>query len=60
MNVKRLRAQGDLTQAELAQRAEVSQAFIPQLETGEQINPKLDTRRRLAKALKVSVVELVE
>ena len=59
MNVKRLRTQRGLTQAELAKKTKVSQAFIAQLETGEQTNPKLDTVRRLAKALKVSVGELV-
>lgn len=60
MNVKRLRTQRGLTQAELAKKTKVSQAFIAQLETGEQTNPKLDTVRRLAKALKTSVGELVE
>ncbi len=60
MNVKRLRARSGLTQANLAKRAKVSQAFIAQLETGKQTNPTLDTLRRLAKALKVPVAELVE
>jgi transcriptional regulator with XRE-family HTH domain len=60
MNVKRLRAQRDLTQAELAKRVKVSQAFIAQLETGKETNPTLDTVRKLAKALKVTVAELVE
>ena len=41
MNVKRLRTQRGLTQAELAKKTKVSQAFIAQLETGEQTNPKL-------------------
>ncbi|MCM3900373.1 MAG: helix-turn-helix domain-containing protein [Pyrinomonadaceae bacterium] len=59
MNVKRLRIRMGLAQAELAKRAKVSQAFIAQLETGVEDNPKLDTLRRLAKALKVTVAELV-
>ena len=59
MNVKRLRNQRGLTQVELAKKAKVSQAFIAQLETGEQTNPTLDTVKRLAKALKVTVGELV-
>jgi XRE family transcriptional regulator of biofilm formation len=60
MNVKRLRLKRGLNQTELAKRAKVSQAFVAQLETGVQTNPNLDTLRRLAKALKVTVGELVE
>jgi len=60
MNVKRLRTQRGLTQSELAKKATVSQAFIAQLETGAEANPKLDTLRRLAKALAVRVGELVD
>ena len=60
MNVKRLRLKRGLNQTELAKRAKVSQAFVAQLETGVQTNPNLDTLRRLAKALKCKVSELVE
>ena len=60
MTVKQLRARRGLTQAALAQRAKVSQAFIAQLETGVEDNPTLITLRRLAKALKVRVGELVD
>jgi len=60
MNVKQLRARCGLTQIELAVKTRVSQAYIAQLETGEQDNPTLDTLRRLAKALKVTVGELVQ
>lgn len=60
MNVKHLRTQRSLTQIALAKKARVSQAFIAQLETGAETNPTLDTLRRLAKALKVTVAELVE
>jgi transcriptional regulator with XRE-family HTH domain len=60
MTVKQLRALRGLTQAALAQRAKVSQAFIAQLETGVEDNPTLITLRRLAKALKVTVGELVD
>jgi len=34
--------------------------YIAKLETGVEDNPTLDTLRRLAKALKVTVAELVE
>ena len=60
MNVKRLRTKRNLTQTELAKRAKVSQAFVAQLETGVEDNPTLDTLRRLAKALKATVGELVK
>jgi transcriptional regulator with XRE-family HTH domain len=43
----------------LAQRVGVSDAYITQLETRERINPSLDVLRRLAKALKVPVGELL-
>jgi transcriptional regulator with XRE-family HTH domain len=60
MNVQRLRRSRQLTQIQLAKRVKVSQAFIAQLETGTETNPTLDTLRRLARALKVTVSELVE
>ena len=60
MNVKQLRMHRNLTQIELAKKAKVSQAFIAQLETGEQDNPTLDTLRRLAKALKVKPSALLD
>jgi len=60
MKLKALRAKRDMTQVELAKKLKVSQAYVAQLETGKENNPTLDTLRRLAKALKVSVGELVE
>lgn len=60
MQLKRLRTTHGLTQVELAKRAKVSQGFIAQLEGGFQKDPRLSTLRRLAKALKVTVGELVK
>ena len=60
MNVKQLRMARRLTQRTLAYRAKLSQAFIAQLETGAESNPTLITLRRLAKALNVTVGELVD
>jgi len=48
-----------LTQVELAKKMKRKQAYIAQLESGTENNPTLDTLRRLAKALKVTVGELV-
>lgn len=36
------------------------QPYVAALESGSERNPTLDTLRRLAKALKVSVAELVK
>jgi transcriptional regulator with XRE-family HTH domain len=58
--IKKRRTELGLSQRALSKRVGVSDAYITQLETRERINPSLDVLRRLAKALKVSVAELVE
>jgi transcriptional regulator with XRE-family HTH domain len=60
MNLKALRTARGLTQVELAKKMKRKQAYIAQLESGTENNPTLDTLRRLAKALKVTVAELVK
>jgi transcriptional regulator with XRE-family HTH domain len=60
MRLKRLRTTHGMTQVELAKRAKVSQGFIAQLEGAFQKDPRLSTLRRLAKALKTTVAELVK
>ena len=60
MNLKALRTKRRLTQVALAKKLKVSQAYVAQLESGTEDNPTLTTLRRLAKALKVTVTELVE
>jgi transcriptional regulator with XRE-family HTH domain len=59
MRLKRLRTAHGLTQVDLAKHAKVTQGFIAQLEGGLKKDPSLATLRRLAKALKVTVGELV-
>jgi transcriptional regulator with XRE-family HTH domain len=59
MTLKALRTARGLTQVALARKAKMQQTYIAQLETGVEDNPTLDTLRRLAKALKVTVGELV-
>jgi transcriptional regulator with XRE-family HTH domain len=59
VNLKRLRARSGLTQREVAKKTKISRSYLGQLETGEQTNPTLATLRGLAKALKVSVWELL-
>ena len=60
MNAKTLRRQRGLNQTELAKRVGVTQAYIAMLEKGDKVNPTLVLLTKLAKALKVSVAELVE
>jgi len=60
MNLKALRTARGLTQTALAKKMKIKQAYIAQLETGVENNPTLGTLQRLAKALKVTVGELVE
>jgi transcriptional regulator with XRE-family HTH domain len=58
--IKQRRMELGLTQRALAKRVGVSDAYITQLETRERSNPSLDVLKKLAKALKVSVAELVK
>ncbi len=58
--VKRARQARGLTQTQLAQAAQVSQAFISQLEAGEIGVLTLPTALRLAKVLKIDVAKLAE
>lgn len=60
MRLKAIRTERGLTQVELAKKMKMKQTYIAQLETGKETNPTLDTLRRLAKALKVTVGKLVE
>jgi|CXWL01.1.fsa_nt_gi transcriptional regulator with XRE-family HTH domain len=58
-NMKRLRLELKLNQATVAKRVGVTQPYIVALEKGRE-NPTLATLEKLAKALKVSVAELVK
>ncbi len=60
MNLKAIRTARGLTQVALAKKIKRKQAYIAQLESGTENNPTLDTVRRLARALKCTVSELVE
>ncbi len=57
--LKRLREYQGLTQAQLARKAGLTLGYIGRLEIGMH-DPSLSTLRKLAKALKVKVAELVE
>ncbi len=51
---------GDMTQAELAKKANLTEAYVSQLLKGKRKNPSLDVLKRLARALGVPVGELLE
>ena len=58
--VRAIRQAKGLTQVQLAKRAKIPQGYIAEIENGTKTNPSLDVLRRLAKALKVTVGELVD
>ncbi len=58
--LRELRQKREWSQAELAAKAGVTDAYVAQLETGKKKNPSLEVLRRLAKALGVPVTELLE
>lgn len=60
MKLKDLRIEHELSQEVLAKRAKVTQPYLAMLERGTFKNPTLDVLRRLAKALRCKVSELVD
>lgn len=50
----------DMSQAELARKADLTEAYVSQLLNGKRKNPSLAVLKRIAKALGVTVTELVE
>ena len=58
--IAQLRKKQDLTLLQLAKRVGVTEAYVSMLENGVKKNPSLPVLRKLAKALKVTVAELVE
>ena len=59
-NVKRLREAKGLSQEKLARLADVANNTLIKMETGENKNPTLETLKKVAKALGVSVDELIK
>jgi len=57
-NLKKLREQKGLSQDRLAKLADVANNTIIKIEQGENINPTLDTLKKIAKALGVGLDEL--
>jgi len=59
-NVKRLRKAKGLSQEKLARLADVANNTLIKMETGKNKNPTLETLKRVAKALEVSVDDLIK
>lgn len=59
-NLKKLREKKGLSQDRLAKLADVANNTIIKIEQGKNINPRLDTLRKVAKALDVSVDNLID
>jgi transcriptional regulator with XRE-family HTH domain len=59
-NVKRLRETKGLSQEKLARLADVANNTLIKMETGENKNPTLETLKKVAQALGVSVDELIK
>jgi len=59
-NIKKLRQVKDLSQDRLSKLADVSYNSIIKLETGGITNPTIETLQKIAKALDVSVDELIK
>ena len=58
--VARLRKQQNLTLLQLARRVGVTEAYMSMLESGARKNPSFTTLKKLAKALKIKMWELME
>ena len=58
--LKRLREERGWTQAELAKKASVTEAYVSMIEAGKRKSPSLPVLRRLARALGKTMAELLE
>ncbi len=58
--LRTLREEKGWTQEELAGKARVARSYLTKLETDARVNPTIAVLKRLAKALRVPVTELLE
>ena len=59
-NIERLRKAKGLSQEKLARLADVANNTLIKMESGENQNPTLDTLKKVAKALDISVDDLIK
>ena len=58
--IKRLRLNLGLTQSELASHADVTKAYLSQIEAGQRKNPSAEVLHKIALALDTTVAQLLE
>lgn len=58
--IKKLRKEKGLSQEKLARLADVANNTIIKIEAGKNQNPTLDTLKKIAKALEISIDELIK
>ncbi|OGC88896.1 DNA-binding protein [Candidatus Adlerbacteria bacterium RIFOXYC1_FULL_48_26] len=58
-NIRRIRLAKDMTQGDLCRKLGLDRAYMSNVESGKK-NPTLSTIERIAKALNVSIEELVK
>lgn len=58
-NIRKIRAEKQLTQIELCHKLKVDRAYMSNIENGKK-NPTLATIEKIAKALGVSIEELIK
>ena len=58
-NLKKLREKKGLSQDRLAKLADIANNTIIKIEQSKNVNPRLDTLKKIAKALEVSVDNLI-
>jgi len=59
-NLKKLREKKGLSQDRLAKLADVANNTIIKIEQGENVNPTLDTLKKIAKGLGVTIEDLLK
>ena len=59
-NIRRYRKKLGLSQDKLSKLAEVAYNTIVKIESGENQNPKIETAQKIAKALGVSIDDLIK
>lgn len=58
-NVRKARKKAVLSQDKLAREADVAYNTVVKIESGENKNPTIETLRSIARALKISIDELI-
>jgi len=59
-NIRRIRKAKGLSQDRLSKKADLALNTIAKIETSEGVNPTVETLQKIAKALDVSLADLVE